>query len=594
MPRITINGETVEVEAGTTVLQAARELKIDIPTLCHNDALEPYGGCRLCVVEIKEGGRPGLSTSCTLKATDGLVVETDSDRVLSSRKMTLELLLARCPEVPVIRTLARQQGIEDPRFTKEEHDCILCGQCIRICEERMGVSAIGIFNRGANRVMSTPFDLDSEVCRSCGACATVCPTGCIDISRFSDHEPVPLTSDWNVGMKRRKAISIPFEQAIPKVPYIDKEVCVHLNTGACGICSDGCVAKAIDFTQEDEVVKLDVGSIIVATGFDAMDPTDMDQYGYRRLPNVITNLEFERLSNATGPTRGKILLHDPADRFSYTRAPESVAILHCIGSRDEHYHEYCSRTCCMYALKFAHLIKDKCGHETQIFNFYIDMRCFGKGYEEFYKRVQAEGVRMIRGKATEVSLGTSGEDEGLLVVSAEDTLTNRKLKVPVEMVVLCTAMEPRRDAGEVARVLGITTGADGFFTEKHPKLEPVSTPTSGVFLAGACQGPKDIPDSVAQAKAAASEAQALSTRGVVEVSPMISHIDPDVCVGCQVCRDLCPYSAIEFDERRHVSVVNEAICKGCGSCAGYCPSGAANIRHFTYRQVFAEIEGLLT
>jgi heterodisulfide reductase subunit A len=375
---------------------------------------------------------------------------------------------------------------------------------------------------------------------------------------------------------------------------IDATACVHLNTGACGVCADNCVAKAIDFDQEDEILDLEVGSIIVATGFDALDPTPMHEYGYGKYPNVFTNLEFERLSNATGPTSGELLLRDPNDRFKFTRKPKSAAILHCIGSRDVNYHEYCSRTCCMYALKYAHLLKDKCGHDTEVYNFYIDMRCFGKGYEEFLNRVQGEGVRMIRGKAALVTdEAVCPEEQGMLVVVAEDTLTGHVLRVPVEMVILCTAMEARSDASEVARVFGISTGSDGFFLEEHPKLEPVSTPSTGVFLAGACQGPKDIPDTVAQAKGAASEALALSALGEVEVAPMISHIDPDVCIGCQVCIELCPYSAIEFDWRHKVSVVNEAMCKGCGSCAAYCPSGAASIRHFTDKQIFAEIEGIL-
>jgi heterodisulfide reductase subunit A len=504
------------------------------------------------------------------------------------------LLLARCSNVPILQTLARKHGVSDTRFDKEDHDCILCGQCVRMCKERMGVAAIGIFNRGAQRIVSTPFDEFSETCRKCGACASVCPTGCIDIDRYSDKKAEVLPSEWNEGLLPRKPVSISFPQAIPKLPVIDETSCVHLNTGACGVCADSCVAKAIDFEQQDEVMELDVGSIIVATGFDALDPTPMEQYGYRRYANVYTNLEFERLSNATGPTSGELLLRDPKDRFAFTRKPKSAAILHCVGSRDVNYHEYCSRTCCMYALKYAHLLKDKCGHETEVFNFYIDMRCFGKGYEEFLRRVQGEGVRMIRGKATRVTdEALTDEEKGMLVVVAEDTLSHQMLRVPVEMVILCTAMEARADAGEVARRFGINTGADGFFLEEHPKLEPVSTPTTGVFLAGACQGPKDIPDTVAQAKGAASEAVALSARGRVEVAPMVSDIDLDLCIGCQVCIELCPYSAISFDEHHRVSVVNQAMCKGCGSCAAYCPSGAAKIHHFTDKQIFAEIEGIL-
>ena len=356
----------------------------------------------------------------------------------------------------------------------------------------------------------------------------------------------------------------------------------------CKLCISACEAKAINHEMEDKVEEIEVGSIIVATGFDPLDPTPIHQYGYGKYANVFTNLEFERLSNATGPTKGKLLKRDPMDRLKFTEPPKSVAILHCIGSRDKNYHEYCSRTCCMYALKYAHLLKDKCGHDTEVYNFYIDMRCFGKGYEEFYKRVQSEGVRMIRGKASRVD-----EKDGILTVTAEDTLSDRMLKVPVEMVILCTAMEARSDANEVARIFGISTGSDGFFQEEHPKLEPVSTPTSGVFLAGVCQGPKDIPDTVAQAKGAAAECLALSASGKVSVAPMISSIDPDICIGCQVCIGLCAYSAIEFNALKGISVVNEAVCKGCGSCAAYCPSGAAQIRHFTNKQIFAEIDGLL-
>lgn len=371
-----------------------------------------------------------------------------------------------------------------------------------------------------------------------------------------------------------------------------KEAARCLDCGGCcecKLCVDACKAKAINHDMKDTIETIDVGSIIVATGFDALDPAPITQFGYGKYANVFTNLEFERLSNATGPTSGKLLKRDPNDHFSYTEPPKSVAILHCIGSRDINYHEYCSRTCCMYALKYAHLLKDKCGHDTEIYNFYIDMRCFGKGYEEFYQRVQNEGVHMIRGKAASVE-----ENDGMLTVTAEDTLSNQMLNIPVEMVILCTAMEPRSDANEVARTFGIALGGDGFFLEEHPKLEPVSTASAGVFLAGACQSPKDIPDTVAQAKGAASEALALSSYGKVSVAPMISYIDPDICIGCQACIGLCPYSAIEFNERAGVSEVNEAVCKGCGSCSGHCPSGAAKVKHFTDKQVFSEIDQLLT
>ncbi|MBW2207476.1 MAG: FAD-dependent oxidoreductase [Deltaproteobacteria bacterium] len=366
----------------------------------------------------------------------------------------------------------------------------------------------------------------------------------------------------------------------------------------CGICSECmecvrvCEAKAINHNMEEEELEVEVGSIILATGYDLMDPTPMKQFGYGQYPNVLTSLEFERLNNATGPTSGQILMRNEKDEF--TRPPESVAIIHCIGSRDENYHEYCSRVCCMYALKYGHLIKDKVGHHTKIYDFYIDMRCFGKGYEEFYRRCQEEGITFIRGKPAEITdQPTSPEEEGKLTVIGEDTLIGRRYRLPVDMVILCAAMEARADTAEVGRIFGVSQGADGFFLEEHPKLGPLNTATDGVFLSGACQGPKDIPDAVAQASGAAAKALALATRGKVDISPTISWIDPDLCAGCQTCINLCPYTAIEFDERRRVSVVNEALCKGCGSCSGFCPSGAARSKHFNNRQIFAEIEGIM-
>jgi heterodisulfide reductase subunit A len=360
-----------------------------------------------------------------------------------------------------------------------------------------------------------------------------------------------------------------------------------LNCGVCSECMEcvkACERSAISHDMQEVEMELEVGTIVLATGFDILDPTPLKQYGYGRFPEVYTGLEFERLNNAVGPTGGQILMKNG-------KKPESVGIIHCVGSRDVSFHEYCSRVCCMYALKYGHLIKEKAGHDTRIYNFYIDMRCFGKGYEEFYRRLQEEGITFIRGRPGEIT--ESGDEQGKLIIAGEDTLLGKPLKIPVDMVILCTAMEPRENASEVARIFGINQGGDGFFLEEHPKLGPMSTATDGIFLAGACQGPKDIPDAVSHASGAAAQALALATRGKVEISSTISWIDPDVCAGCQTCIGLCAYSAIEFDERRRVSVVNEALCKGCGSCAGFCPSGAARVRHFTARQVFAEIDALL-
>jgi heterodisulfide reductase subunit A len=368
-----------------------------------------------------------------------------------------------------------------------------------------------------------------------------------------------------------------------------------LNCGVCCECMEcvrACEAKAVDHGMPAEDLQVKVGSIILATGYDLMDPSPMRQFGYGLYPNVFTSLEFERLSNATGPTGGRILIRDENGRF--TRIPQSVAILHCVGSRDVNYHEYCSRVCCMYALKYTHLIKEKVGHAARVYDFYIDQRCYGKGYEEFYRRCQEEGTVFIRGKVAEISdQAASPAEQGKLIAVAEDTLSGIRLRVPVDMVVLCAAMESRRDAAEVGRTFGVNQGADGFFLEEHPKLGPLNTATDGVFLAGACQSPKDIPDTVAQASGAAVKSLSLASRGMVVIPSAISWIDPDICAGCQTCIGLCPYSAIEFDARRGVSVVNEALCKGCGSCAGGCPSSAAQVRHFKKEQLFAECDGIM-
>lgn len=589
---LTIDGKEVEVEQGQTVLAAAKKLGIWIPTLCHHEALERHGACRLCLVEIEMGGRKRLMASCAYPATQGLKVFTETENVVESRKFVAELLLARCSEDEKVRELCSKIGVTDTPFTKKKEECVLCGLCVRMCHERMKVGAINFMGRGETRRVGTPYDEYSDICMTCGACETVCPTGCIDVRDSSRQEPRPLLSEWDEGLKKRGAVYLPFPQAVPLSTVIDAKACVHILTGNCGVCKDFCEADAISFDQKEETVEIEVGSIILATGFDPMDPTPMKQFGYGKYPNVFTSLEFERLSNATGPTGGEILIRD--EKGEFTKVPESVAILHCIGSRDVNYHEYCSRVCCMYALKYTHLIKEKVGHDATIYDFYIDQRCFGKGYEEFYKRCQEEGTTFIRGKVAEITeQAIKPEEEGKLIAIAEDTLLGRRLRVPVDMVILCAAMESRKDAVEVGRIFGVNQGSDGFFLEEHPKLAPLNTATDGVFLAGTCQGPKDITDTVAQASGAAAKALSLATLGKVEVPSTICWIDPDICAGCQTCIGLCAYTAIEIDARRGVSMVNEALCKGCGSCAGFCPSGAAQVKHFSEKQIFAELEGII-
>jgi heterodisulfide reductase subunit A len=363
-----------------------------------------------------------------------------------------------------------------------------------------------------------------------------------------------------------------------------------LNCGVCSECLECvkvCDQGAINHEMQDEFVEVDVGSMILATGYEQFDPSVIPQYGYKKFDNVLTGLEFERITCAGGPTQGRIQLKDG-------REPQSVAIVHCVGSRDQNYHEYCSRVCCMYGLKYAELIREFT--KAEVYEFYIDMRCFGEAYEEFYKRVSEMGVNFIRGKVAGISDQAMGEDEkGKLIVTAEDTLLGRMMRVPVDMVILCSALQPRSDAADVATLFTIGQRGDGFFLETHPKLAPVNTPTDGVFIAGCCEAPRDVPDTVAQASAAASKALSLISRGKVTTEAAVSHVDETICHGCGRCEEICTFHAPSIISKNGslVSSVNEALCKGCGACAVVCPTGAISIRHFNMQEIDSLLDGLL-
>ncbi len=353
----------------------------------------------------------------------------------------------------------------------------------------------------------------------------------------------------------------------------------------CLECLKVCEAQAIDHQDQGQEVELEVGSIVVATGFKTFNPSGLRRYGYGRFPEVYTSLEFERLNNASGPTRGEIRLKDG-------RRPESVAIIHCVGSRDEQTHRYCSRVCCLYSMKFAHLVREKTGAE--VWEFYIDIRAPGKGYEEFYNRIQEEGVHFIRGRVAEVTdAALYKHEKGKLIVVVEDTLAGIQRRIPTDMVILSVALEPASGAGKIAHLMGINQDADGWFSELHPKLAPVATAADGIFIAGCCQGPKDIPDTVAQAAAAASEALSLIMKGRVELEPTSAVVDPDLCVGCRQCLSVCPFGAITYDTAKRICQVNEVLCKGCGLCASTCPSKAVGVRHFGNNEIISELEGIL-
>jgi len=358
-----------------------------------------------------------------------------------------------------------------------------------------------------------------------------------------------------------------------------------LNCGQCAECYQcvwACERQAVDHHMRETFEQIEVGTIVLATGFELFDVRRLPQYGYGRWDNVYTALEVERLTNASGPTGGQILLKDG-------RQPESVAILHCIGSRDRHTNRYCSRVCCMYSMKLAHLIREKTN--ARVYEFYFDITAFGKGYTEFYERVQEEGVLFVRGKAAEVE-----EVDGKLVVRAEDTLLGELVEVPVDMVVLSPAMVPAADAEQVAQLFHVSRGEDGFFLEAHPKLRPVEASTDGIFLAGCCQGPKDIPDTVAQASGAASQALGLLSRGFIETEPMTAEVSLMRCVGCGLCVEICPTRAIELKEWRPFqrrAEVNTALCKGCGLCVAACRGNAITLHGFSDQQLLVQLRSLL-
>ena len=412
-----------------------------------------------------------------------------------------------------------------------------------------------------------------DACTGCGLCIEKCPRKVVD-------------SVFEAGMGYRKAIYSPFPQAVPKIPVIDKNACIWFERQRCRACEKLCPTNAIDFDQTDEILELNVGNIILATGWDLFDCRRIPQYGYGKLANVFTSLEFERMCNASGPTGGRIVLRDGVTE------PESVCIVHCVGSRDAHYNKYCSGICCMLSLKLGHLVIEK--SHAKVYACYIDMRPNKKDYEEFYQRLLDEGMLFVRGKVAEVSdVARMPGEEGKLIVQVEDTLLGKQRRIPVDMVVLMGAIEPRRDSHETGLKAGISCGAAGWYIERHPKLDPIATMTDGVFIAGACQGPKDIPDAVAQGAAAAARVAGMISKGTVTIEPVVATIDADVCSGCRICNTLCPFNAIEYKDKEKVSEIVAVLCKGCGTCVAACPAGAITGAHFANDQIGAEIEGLL-
>lgn len=426
------------------------------------------------------------------------------------------------------------------------------------------------------KVKHKPRYVIEDLCIGCQECITACI-----------YKEGKTPDEFNLGLSKRKPIYLPFPQAVPQKVLIDPEACIEFKSHKCKkSCIEACGERhAIDFKQKETFDEIEVGTIILATGFRTFDAGRSPRYGYGRYPNVYTSLEIERLINASGPTAGEVVMRDG-------KKPNSVGIIHCVGSRDLNTNRWCSKVCCMYSLKLAHLVRERTGAE--VFNFYIDMRTPGKGYEEFYDRLLDEGVHFVRGRVAEVSgFAAHPSEEGKLVIRAEDTLAGFVRRIPVDMVILAVGLEPQEDAQDVRRLFNISCASEGWFLERHPKLAPVSTFTEGVYIAGACQGPKDIPDSVAQAGAAAAQALALIDAQTVELEPYTAHVFEEECSGCKSCIPLCPYQAISFVEDKKKAYVNEVLCKGCGTCVAGCPSGSITQNFFEDEEIFAEIEGVL-
>ncbi len=506
--------------------------------------------------------------------------------------MTLRLLLARAPGAQVIRDLAAQYGVDDTPFEKREgDDCIMCGLCVRVCREVIGAAATGFSGRGADREISTPYKQLSDVCLGCGACAWVCPTGAIDPAEFCSHPLEQIANAHNCGLDSRTPIHIPFPQAVPNKPLIDRDNCIHFQTGGCGACKDICPAGAIDYEMEDEVVEEDVGAIIVATGYELLDPSVYEEYGYGRYPDVVTSLEFERMVSASGPSDGDLR------RPSNGQPPESIVFLQCIGSREENTpgKPYCSKICCMYTAKHAILYKHKVP-QGQAFIFYMDVRSSGKNYEEFVRRVVKEkDATYLRGRVAKIF--PRGDK---LVVRGADTLSGGQVEIAADMVVLAPAMQPSRGVTELAQKLRIGYDQHGFLAEAHPKLKPVETNTAGVFLAGACLGPKDIPEAVAQASGAASKALGIVGHQQLTREPTIGIVNELTCNGCFECETVCAYGAIgpkELKDRKGnltavVAHINNGLCQGCGACSVTCRSKSIEVEGFKDTQLFAEINAI--
>jgi heterodisulfide reductase subunit A2 len=496
---VTIDGRTAEVPRGTTILNAARQMGISIPTLCNYRGLTPYGACRVCLVEIETPRGGQLAASCSHPLENDLIVHTDTENVKESRRTVLELLLAKAPDSLELAKFAAELGVKTTPFQQAaEGKCILCGLCSRVCNEMMGRGAINLFGRGSEREVRTAFEEPTNQCQACGACVFVCPTGAIDLNTITSRRTKPHLTGFDKYLAARPCIDLAHPQAAPRVPVIDRDSCIHFRSGACGLCAKVCQAGAIDYDQPEETMQLEVGGVVLTPGFEAFDATRRGEFGFGFAPNVVTNVQFERLLSAAGPTTGHV--RRPSDG----NAPKRMAFIQCVGSRDTGCdNEYCSSVCCMAATKEAILAKE---HEPglDITIFFLDLRAFGKDFDRYCERAQKQlGVRYIRSFISR-TYEMPGSKNLRVVYAGSDM---KQVEEEFDMIVLSLGLEPSASLHEQAKRMGVVLNRWGF--AQTDELRPLDTSRPGIFVGGAFQEPKDIPDTVMQASAAAARAMTL-------------------------------------------------------------------------------------
>lgn len=554
----------VHFREDTTTEKAAELVRVLVEKVKHNEELYPIKVPITKTALVIGGGIGGIQAALDIANSGHKVIMVEKNPSIGGKMAQLS---------ETFPTLDCSQCILTPRMVEvAQHPNITLYTYAEV------ESVDGFIGNFKVTIRQKAKSVDHKACTGCGLCIEKCP-----IKKIPD--------EFNAGLGNRAAIYVPFPQAVPNKPVIDREHCTYFLKGKCGLCKKVCPAEAIHYEQNDELIKVDVGAIVVATGYDIKHSDFFPEYGYGKYPDVIDGLQFERLASASGPTLGVI------KRPSDGKEPESIVFIACAGSRDPAKGiPYCSKICCMYTAKHAMLFKHK-NHHGKATVFYMDIRAGGKMYDEFVRRaIEEDDVNYVRGRVSKIY-----ERNGKLIVCGVDTLLNsRPVEIETDMVVLATAAIANADAEELAQKLHISYDPYHFFSEAHPKLRPVETNTAGIMLAGACQAPKDIPDTVSQASGTAAKVVALFSQNELTREPLIAYVNNNTCVGCFLCQSVCPYLAIEKEEIRRrdgslvkvVAKINPGLCQGCGTCVALCRSKSIDIHGYTNRQIFAEVSAL--